>query len=199
MAIRAKKLKAKQQLTDEHESWLRGDDKAAAFVKYAPDAELAALWASQSELIIAEYVADFPGTRPARWWQYSAPRIPLGTYPGLYFDGQLPEPRKRLGGIGTPAFEVLAYVPRYSFGLPVDWVEKWMVKYYSGTAVNIRGEPIGDLYPTDAFKGVAIDPNDPPRFESQAAYLKRLGLFLAGEERRLRKADWEPERVTNYE
>ena len=27
--------------------------------------------------------------------------------------------------------------------------------------------------------GVAIDPNDPPTFESQPAYLKRLGLWLA--------------------
>ena len=195
MAVRAKKLKAKQQLTDDHEAWLRGDDKAAGFVKYAPDGELAALWASQSEWIVADHVANYPGTRPTRWYQYSAPRVPLGTYPGAWFDGKLPEPRQRLGGIGTPAFEVLAYKPRYSFGLPVDWVTPFQVKYYSGTAVNIRGEPIGSLVPTN-FKGVAIDANDPPIFESQAAYLKRKGLLLAGEERRLRKADWEAETVS---
>jgi hypothetical protein len=49
------------------------------------------------------------------------------------------------------------------------------------------------------FSGVAIDPNDPPTFESQAAYLKRHGLLLAGEERRLKKADWEPEIATREE
>jgi hypothetical protein len=82
---------------------------------------------------------------------------------------------------------VLAYKPIYQHGLPAIWITPWQVKYYSGTAVDIHGTPIGSLVPTD-FKGVAIDVNDPPRFESQAAYLKRLGLFLAGEERRLRKA-----------
>jgi len=93
---------------------------------------------------------------------------------------------------------VLAYKPRYSFGLPVDWVTPFQVKYYSGTAVDIRANPIGSLVPTD-FKGVAIDPNNPPRFEAQAAYLKRLGLFLAGEERRLKKADFEAEAISRLE
>jgi hypothetical protein len=120
-------------------------------------------------------VADYPGIRPARWWQHSAPRIPLGTFPGLYFDGKLPEPRQRLGGIGTPAHEVLAYKPTYSLGLPAIWITPWQVKYCSGTAVDIHGAPIGSLYPKD-FKGVAIDVNNPPIFESEATYLKRLGL-----------------------
>jgi hypothetical protein len=76
------------------------------------------------------------------------------------------------------------------------WIQRRQVLYYSGLAVDIHGAPIGDLYPR-AFKGVAIDPNDPPTFESQAAYLKRHGLFLAGEERRLKKSDFEPETVFN--
>jgi hypothetical protein len=190
MPVRKRKDLRRAEVTDEHEAWLRNDDKAAGFVKFAPEGELAALWAAHSERIVAEHVTDYPGTRPARWWQYSAPRIPLGTFPGLYFDGQLPEPRKRLGGIGTPAHEVLAYKPMYSLGLPVVWIEPWMVKYYGGTAVDIRGNPIGSLIPTN-FKGVTIDVNDPPRFESQAAYLKRRGLFLAGEERRVKKPDFE--------
>jgi hypothetical protein len=198
MAVRAKKLKAKQQLTDESEAWLQGDEKGAGFFKYSTDDELAALWATHSDRIVAEHVAEYPGSRPARWWQQSAPRIPLGTSPGCYYDGKLPEPRKRLGGTGTPASEVLAYVPTFSYGLPAIWITPWQVKYYGGTAVDIRGNPIGSLVPTD-FKGVAIDMSNPPRFESQATYLKRHGLFLAGEERRLRKADWDPETVTNYE
>jgi hypothetical protein len=39
---------------------------------------------------------------------------------------------------------------------------------------------------------VDVDENDPPTFESQAAYLKRHGLLFAGEEKR---SDFEPESV----
>ena len=195
MPVRKRIDKRRAELTDEGEAWLHGDDKGAGFFKYSTEDELAALWATHSDRIVAEHVAEYPGSRPTRWWQYDAPRIPMGTYPGVWFDGQLPEPRRRQGGTGTPAFEVLAYKPRYSFGLPVDWITPFQEKYYSGTAVNIRGEPIGSLVPTD-FKGVAIDATDPPRFESQATYLRRLGLFLPGEERRLRKADFEEEVVS---
>jgi hypothetical protein len=37
------------------------------------------------------------------------------------------------------------------------------------------------------------DPDDPPVQESQASYLRRLGLLSPGEERRLKKADLAPE------
>jgi hypothetical protein len=195
MPVRRRTDKKRQAVTDENEAWLVGDDKSAGFFKYAPEEELAALWNEHSDRIVAEHVADYPGTRPVRWWQYEAPRMPLGTFPDRYYDGKLPEPRRRLGGIGTPASDVLAYVPAFWFGLPAVWIEQWQVNYYTGIAVDIHGNPIGDLYPNNNFKGVAIDPNDLPLFESQAAYLKRLGLFLAGEERRLKKADYEPEAI----
>ena len=79
------------------------------------------------------------------------------TFPGCYYDGKLPEPRKRTGGTGTPAHEVQAVVPSFEYGLPTVWG--------------------------------GLDGDDPPIFESQAAYLKHHGLLLAGEERR---ADFEP-------
>jgi hypothetical protein len=60
------------------------------------------------------------------------------------------------------------------------------------------GAPIGDRYPNN-FKGVAIDANDPPTFESQAVYLKRYGLLLAGEDRRLKTADRAPEVISRME
>jgi hypothetical protein len=194
MPVRRRIDKRRAEVTDAHEAWLQSDDKAAGFVKYAPDDELAALWGEHADRIVAEHVVSYPGTRPARWWQYSAPRLPIGTYPGLYYDGMLRDPRQRLGGIGTPAYEVLAYMPSFRYGLPWIWITHSDVMYYRGLAVDIHGAPVGDRYPRD-FKGVAIDPNDPPTFESQAAYLRRHGLFLAGEERRLRKADWEAEAV----
>jgi hypothetical protein len=41
------------------------------------------------------------------------------------------------------------------------------------------------------------DPADPPTYESSAAYLRRLGLLMPGELRRLAAADFEPEVVTS--
>jgi hypothetical protein len=34
---------------------------------------LAAVWADHGDAIVAEHVAEHPGSRPHRWWQYSAP------------------------------------------------------------------------------------------------------------------------------
>jgi hypothetical protein len=193
--VRRRIDKRRAEVTDEHEAWLQGNDSGCGLVPYSTHEELAALWAAHSERIVAEHVTNYPGTRPARWWQHEAPRLPLGTFPGCYYDGKLPMPRRRLGGIGTPASDALAYAPMFSYGLPSVWINHRQVQYYTGIAVDIHGNPVGSLYPSDAFKGVAIDPNDQPTFESQATYLKRHGLFLPGEERRLRKADWEPELI----
>jgi hypothetical protein len=38
---------------------------------------------------------------------------------------------------------------------------------------------------TLGFKGLPIDPQDPPRFESEAAYLRRWGLLTPAEEKHL--------------
>ena len=191
MPVRKRVDKRRQAVTDEHESWLRDDDKASGFVKYSPSEELAAMWDSHAERIVAEHVADNPGTRPERWWQFSAPRM---TAPGMYYDNKLPEPRRRLSGVGTPVSEVLSCVPVFSRGLPAVWISRQQVKYYSGLAVDVRGTPIGGKLAI--FNGVAIDPEDPPRYESEAAYLERHGLFLPGEKKRLKKSDFEPESIT---
>jgi hypothetical protein len=45
------------------------------------------------------------------------------------------------------------------------------------------------------FAGVAIDENDSPRYESQAAYLERHGLLTPAERRRLTEKDFAPEVV----
>jgi hypothetical protein len=179
MPVRRRIDKRRAEVTDEHERWLQGSDTGCGLIPYSHPDELAALWESHSERIVADHVADYPGTRPARFWQYDAT-----------------EPRRRLGGAGTTAAKVFRSKPTYSLGLPTIWVTEEQVRYYSGTAVDIHGAPIGDRNPNTNFKGVAIDAEDPPTFESQAAYLKRLGLFLAGEERRLKKADWETESVS---
>jgi hypothetical protein len=141
------------------------------------------------------WVADHPGRRPSCWWACSAPRSPIGSYPGCWYDGKLVLPRERLGGIGTPKYEVLAFMPEFYLGVPCHWVEGEEVAYYNGLALDVNGKRIGTEYRPGHFKGVAIDPNDPPVYEAQATYLERYGLFLPGERRRLRKPDFEPESV----
>jgi hypothetical protein len=170
--------------------WLRGEE-VGGFFEFRPEAELEALWRERCDDIVAEYVDDYPGQRPQRWWEYSAPRSPRGTYKGCAYDGELPEPRKRLGGIGTPAYEVLNYMPSFQFGLPTIWISPTDVDYYNreGLFKHVAPNPNS----AGPFTGVAIDSNDPPIFESEASYLDRHGLFLPGEKKRLKKSDFEPE------
>jgi hypothetical protein len=162
---------------------------------FCSDGQKREAWDALRDEILEAWVQEYPGTRPSHWWRYDAPRMPIGTWPGCYWDGKLPEPRLRLGGVGTPAHEVLAFVPAFPFGVPDRWVDAWMVDYYNGRAVDVHGSPIGTQYHEDHFSGVAIDPDDPPTLESQAAYLERHGMFLPGEPKRLTDDDFEPESV----
>jgi hypothetical protein len=73
MPVRRRIDKRRAEVTDEHEAWLHGDDKASGFVQYAPDDELATLWAAHSDRIVIEHVTIYPGTRPARWWAIRLP------------------------------------------------------------------------------------------------------------------------------
>ena len=136
-------------------------------------------WQAVKDDIIATWIAEHPGTRPFAWWQYDSPG-----------------PRSRVGGIGTPAHEVLAYVPAFNRGIPTKWVSRFDVEYYNGRAKDIHGNRIGAEYTEGHFPYDAIDPADPPRFESEASYLRRLGLFLPGEEKRLTDADFQPEVIS---
>jgi hypothetical protein len=87
------------------------------------------LWQEWSEEILADFVAERPGQRPWGWWKFSAP-----------------EPRRRLGGVGTPKHEVLAYSPTYAYGIPVYWITEWEFRYYTGRAVDVHGQPIGQEF-----------------------------------------------------
>jgi hypothetical protein len=137
-----------------------------------------ALWREHGEEIVADWIAEHPGTRPWKWWAVDAR-----------------EPRRRLGGIGTPAHEALAYAPSFAFGIPTHWVSPWDVAYYTGRARDVHGRPIGTELVGHPFCGVAIDPQDPPRYEAQASYLSRLQLLTAAERRALTPEDFEPEVV----
>ena len=169
-------------------------DEGAKF--FTTPAELSRLWIEHGPTIIVEWIANYPGTRPSCWWRYDAPRwVPDADHAGRWYVADLPEPRRRLGGIGTPCHEVLAHVPSWPLGIPDQWVEAWDADYYNGRAVDIHGVPIGIKFRDRGFAGVPIYPLDPPRFESQAAYLVRHNLLLRGENARLKQIDFADEIV----
>jgi hypothetical protein len=90
----------------------------------APGGEdkLRELWSAVREDLLSAWIAAKPGTRPRLWWELDAPRQPLGTWPGCYFDGKLQEPRKRLGGKGQTEWDAgMSVVPWFRCGLPVLW------------------------------------------------------------------------------
>jgi hypothetical protein len=101
----------------------------------------------------------------------------------------------RIQGIGVPKYEALAHGPAFHVGVPDMWVSAWEVSYYNGRSVDVHGKPIGTEYAEGHFPYLAIDPKDPPMYESEAAFLDRRGLFLPGERRRLKRADFALESI----
>jgi hypothetical protein len=134
--------------------WLLGGRGGAWF--YLQKRDLRDVWAEHAEAVVQHHIRRAPGTRPLRWWEYSAP-----------------EPRRRLGGTGDTLDTCTAYGPSFHYGIPDGWRRH------------------GDYF----TEGTPIDPDDPPRFESEAKYLLRLGLLLPGERERLCPRDFWPELV----
>ena len=116
------------------------------------DDPVKAAWDKVGERITADWINKHPGTRPYGWFEFSAPRMPIGTWPGTYWDGKLADPRKRLNGTGTPDFEGLAFKPSFRFGIPDNWVTPVYVKWY----------PDKDI--------LVIDPDDPPVCSDEPAF-----------------------------
>jgi hypothetical protein len=128
------------------------------------------LWAQYGAEIITWWCKENPGTRPRTWWKFQAP-----------------EPRRRVGGIGTTKREVLGH-PEYikANGLPC---------------------PEGFVLPEDLAwwpwceraAATAVDYDNPPKYEAQAAYLSRLEMLQPGEANRLTARDFEPQAFTKEE
>ena len=142
--------------------------------------DLRELWLEHRAMVLPLWSRERPGTRPSHWWQWDAPLL-VDALPGTIVrinpDGTpLTEPRRRLGGTGTPSHECLAYWPHFALGIPVHWLSADLREYLRLAAP-------------------AYDPTDPPTYEAQATYLERHGLLLRDERRRLRAPDFEPERV----
>jgi hypothetical protein len=148
----------------------RGDFEAfltADIFHEAPRAELRMMWEGARDAILRRWRWAHPGTRPYAWWVFDAPRMSEADEPWPLWRAQLCDPRRRLGGRGLatrdlPRDEAGAAFDAGAFGLPGAW------------------------------EAETLDPADPPRFESEAAYLDRHGLLTASERRRLKPDAFEP-------
>ena len=151
---------------EDRASWLHitleFDDDVLAVAPPPTSKKTSELWAQFGAEVLAWWIKENPGTRPWCWWKFSAPEL-----------------RLRVGGTGVTKRESCGgdvYAPDY--GLPDS--ENWMMPE------DKRWAPHRD-------SGLpAYDLADPPHYESQAAYLKRLGLLEPGEEKRLKPDALDP-------
>lgn len=185
---RTPRNRRESNLTEDQLNWLNDRPlfKRSLLVFMVED-DKKAFWESNKDEVLGAWAKESPCTRPSHWWLYDAPKAPIkgGEHMGIF--GAPQAQRERLGGVGTPSSEVLNIVPHFTLGIPNSWVSQWNVRYYNGRANDIHGAPIGTNYNEGDFEGLAIDPNDPPTYESQAAYLQRHGLLTKDERAHLGK------------
>ncbi len=156
--------------------------------------EIKGLWTENRDEVLKWWIENKPCSRPGPWWIFDAPLEDTKTR----FEVIKTQRRDRISGVGTPCYLCLNYCAQFTLGIPNSWVSQRDADYYNGRAKDIHGKPIGNNKEGD-FEGLAIDPTDPPTFESQAAYLKRHGLLTTEEKRHLGKHPelLKPEAVTD--
>ena len=98
-----------------------------------------------------------------------------GKRPCVWWNFAATDHRKRIRGSGTPLHGISDFSRNLKLGVPNSWIQP-------GQQERVYGVD-------------AVDPLSPPAYESQASFLKRHGLFLAGEEARLTHVDLEPEEL----
>lgn len=199
MARARRRSRVKRGGFAEHERrWAFGEELdigGRGWLFTAPESRLGEVWEAFRDEVVARWVAVHPGTRPPLWWEREAPLWPETVEPPPGWHAGLRLPRARRGGTGTPACDVLAYGRAYVRGIESTWLTPWMVDYYSGRATNVDGIPIGLEFADREFPYTALDPADPPAYDSEATYLRALDLLRAGEEERVPADGWEPELV----
>jgi hypothetical protein len=100
-----------------------------------------------------------------------------GTRPAAWWrfeslDNDEPLVRLKVGGVGTPWGN-----HQMAYGLPLVWVTEENKTWWGGAP------------------GPAIDPANPPLYESEATFLDRNGMLVKGERARLKPEDFAPESV----
>jgi hypothetical protein len=153
-----------------------------------PD-ECREVWLAIKDELLQQWINERPGTRPSWWYLFDekCPRvapedIKRHGWTDCYYTKDLPDLRRRLGGIGDPAYEHYALVPHFDCAVPDRFVTIEDVEWH-----REEGEE---------FSGIPFDPIDPPKYESQASYLDRHNLLAPVERRRLRAQDFKPVKVS---
>jgi hypothetical protein len=135
---------------------LQGQRSSWYYLNIHAEDEQRAFWQANRDAVVAWYIKRRPGFRPLLWWRFDAP-----------------EPRRRVGGIGTPLSECEgAHAALFEFGLPLQW--KTCEHHHQ------------------LLVGVPISRAHPPMYEAEAEYLRRHKLFLPGERKRLGRRAFEP-------
>jgi len=100
---RTRRRRARRELTDDEQSWLRGNRGNAEIEHFWNDQEKLDFWNACADDIIIEHAELSPGSRPLRWWEFSAPEM-----------------RRQIGGTGTPN---KGHVPNFVLGVRCgyDW------------------------------------------------------------------------------
>jgi hypothetical protein len=156
----------RETLPAELEAWLHSGEVSA--YNYLHPIKPRRLWEIHRERIIREHIEREPGSRPRLWWRWEA------------------RESQRLGGIGDPLSAVWpAYVAHYEYGVPAIWYRGEVTPRF----------PHSLLHRPSPQPGIPISADDPPVYESEAAYLERLNLFRAGERAGLRIGAFDPVEV----
>jgi len=174
-------------LTGQYERDLPAGDNGREYWLAVWGDDLHEKWRLVGGELLAMWIKTKPGSRPWAWWTFDAPREPLRLCADRSWNDadRARAHRRRVGGVGDPQHEVMGCAIVFGFGVPMLWVDPWMVSAFPQSAP--------DLYTPGWAR--AIDPDDPPRFESEAAYLERHGLLTDAERRRLPAGAFEPEKV----
>lgn len=120
----------RERLPPEAEEWLLiGKRSWWYYLQLGSEERAREFWVAHRDLVLKQYTDRHPGRRPLLWWHYDAP-----------------EPRRRLGGTGTPLSECSNFAPTFMYGVPEFW-----------KSANDAHLPFG----------VPISADDPPTYESE--------------------------------
>ena len=143
---------------------------------------LSGTWPAGSDLDLQFSV---PAAQLHAWWGVVRERV-LSRYveacpgqrPWAWWQWDAPEPRQRVGGVGDASHDVLAESRSFRFGIPASFITRALAARLSAD-----------------FRGIAVDPMNPPAYESQAAFIGRHGSWFEGERERVDAGAFQPERA----
>ncbi len=92
-----------------------GGDPSSLFVK----SEIRSAWANHKDALLRDWIHEHPGSRPWFWWEREAPRQPVSSeHKGFFWNGKLPNLRRKTKGSGIESWRILNYAPECNFGVP---------------------------------------------------------------------------------